>query len=83
MAIIKSKRFLRAMAQPFEQSSKSLWGIEQIEERQAGGDPTRSDVEMGGPDDDDDEFGGLDDEHFLHVDLSEVKFPALPMVSAY
>lgn len=35
MAINQSKRFLRAMAQPFEQSSKSLWGLEQVLKKQA------------------------------------------------
>lgn len=30
VAIAHSKRFLRAMAQPFEQSTKSLWGIEEV-----------------------------------------------------
>lgn len=39
VAIAHSKRFLRMMAQPFEQSSKSLWGVEEIEEKQRGVDP--------------------------------------------
>lgn len=30
VAIAHSKRFLRMMAQPFEQSTKSLWGIEEV-----------------------------------------------------
>lgn len=30
VAIAHSKRFLRIMAQPFEQSSKSLWGVEEV-----------------------------------------------------
>lgn len=34
MAIASSKKFLRTMAQPFEQSSKSLWGIEEVLEKQ-------------------------------------------------
>lgn len=44
MAINQSKKFLREMAQPFEQSEKSLWGIEQVRMKQmnlsepAGGD---------------------------------------------
>lgn len=36
MAINQSKKFLRTMAQPFEQSSKSLWGIDQVLQRQRG-----------------------------------------------
>lgn len=36
VAIAHSKRFLRAMAQPFEQSTKSLWGIEEILDKQRG-----------------------------------------------
>ncbi|GAA6026495.1 hypothetical protein JCM8202_002913 [Rhodotorula sphaerocarpa] len=39
VAIAHSKRFLRAMAQPFEQSTKSLWGIEEILDKQRGIDP--------------------------------------------
>jgi DNA excision repair protein ERCC-2 len=41
VAIAHSKRFLRIMAQPFEQSSKSLWGVEEIEEKQRGGEPDK------------------------------------------
>lgn len=37
LAIVQSKRFLRTMAQPFEQSSKSLWGLEQVLEKQRNG----------------------------------------------
>lgn len=33
VAIAHSKRFLRMMAQPFEQSTKSLWGIEEVRTR--------------------------------------------------
>ncbi|GAA5948612.1 hypothetical protein JCM10213_003558 [Rhodosporidiobolus nylandii] len=46
VAIAHSKRFLRMMAQPFEQSTKSLWGVEQILDKQRGLDPDRN------PDDD-------------------------------
>ncbi|KAL8293136.1 hypothetical protein RQP46_000830 [Phenoliferia psychrophenolica] len=85
MAIIKSKRFLRAMAQPFEQSSKSLWGIEQIEEIQIGGDPSRSDnddgMEVDPVAEEQDEFGGIDDDAFLNVDLNDL--PPLPAIAAY
>lgn len=37
MAIVESKRFMRSMGQPFEQGANgtSLWGIEDIERRQA------------------------------------------------
>ncbi|GJN94295.1 hypothetical protein Rhopal_007369-T1 [Rhodotorula paludigena] len=42
VAIAHSKRFLRMMAQPFEQSTKSLWGIEEIMDKQRGLDPDRS-----------------------------------------
>ncbi|GAA5958606.1 hypothetical protein JCM3765_006693 [Sporobolomyces pararoseus] len=45
VAIAHSKRFLRMMAQPFEQSSKSLWGVEEIEEKQRGNDPNREEEE--------------------------------------
>ncbi|GAA5984948.1 hypothetical protein JCM11641_005595 [Rhodosporidiobolus odoratus] len=41
VAIAHSKRFLRMMAQPFEQSSKSLWGINEILDKQRGLDPDR------------------------------------------
>ena len=34
MAISTSKKFLRTMAQPFEQSTKSLWGLEEVIEQQ-------------------------------------------------
>ncbi|GAA5907041.1 TFIIH/NER complex ATP-dependent 5'-3' DNA helicase subunit RAD3 [Sporobolomyces salmoneus] len=56
VAIAHSKRFLRMMAQPFEQSSKSLWGVEEIEEKQRGLDPERDgdgdgDEPQGGPED--------------------------------
>lgn len=47
MAINQSKKFLREMAQPFEQDSKSLWGLDELLEKQRGGG--------GGIDDDDDD----------------------------
>ncbi|KAK4699698.1 DNA excision repair protein ERCC-2, partial [Phenoliferia sp. Uapishka_3] len=78
MAIIKSKRFLRKMAQPFEQSSKSLWGIEQVEEKQRGGDPNASDNY-----EEEDEFGDLPDEAFMDVDFAGAALPPLPMVAAH
>lgn len=34
MAIASSKKFLRTMAQPFEQSTKSLWGLDEVLEQQ-------------------------------------------------
>lgn len=36
MALVQSRKFLRDMAQPFEQSGKSLWGIEELQEKQRG-----------------------------------------------
>ncbi|KAK4046479.1 TFIIH/NER complex ATP-dependent 5'-3' DNA helicase subunit [Microbotryomycetes sp. JL221] len=42
LAISHSKKFLRTMAQPFVESSKSAWGMDQILEKQAGYDPNRN-----------------------------------------
>ncbi|GAA5904581.1 hypothetical protein JCM6882_004913 [Rhodosporidiobolus microsporus] len=63
VAIAHSKRFLRMMAQPFEQSTKSLWGIDQILEKQRGLDPDRNpaDDEV----DEDIQFAGDDDAAFI------------------
>ena len=66
------------MAQPFEQSSKSLWGLEQVLEKQRGGDPNQSDFEM-----EEDEFGAIPDEAFMSVDLTTATLPPLPMVAAH
>ncbi|GAA5873221.1 hypothetical protein JCM8547_008605 [Rhodosporidiobolus lusitaniae] len=60
VAIAHSKRFLRMMAQPFEQSTKSLWGLEEIMAKQQGLDPEHN------PDDDIDDaevFNDLDAHH--------------------
>lgn len=38
LALVQSRKFLRDMAQPFEQSGKSLWGIEELQEKQRGAD---------------------------------------------
>jgi DNA excision repair protein ERCC-2 len=63
MAIASSKKFLRTMAQPFEQSSKSLWGIEEVLEKQ------RKDSGFVQEDDDDDdmeaEYGEIDEEALM------------------
>ena len=72
MAMVISKRFLRSMAQPFEigQDGISLWGLEDILQRQAQQRQTdeaaTAEVQMGHPppgdDDDDDDvdyFGGF------------------------
>ncbi|BGP43430.1 TFIIH/NER complex ATP-dependent 5'-3' DNA helicase subunit [Rhodotorula kratochvilovae] len=48
VAIAHSKRFLRMMAQPFEQSSKSLWGIDEILDKQRGLEPGREGEEAEG-----------------------------------
>ncbi|KAM0790340.1 DNA-dependent ATPase of the nucleotide excision repair factor 4 complex [Microbotryomycetes sp. NB124-2] len=65
LAISHSKKFLRAMAQPFVESSKSAWGMDQIMEKQAGYDPNRN------PDLDDDGdvtmTGAADDDAFDHA----------------
>lgn len=58
MAISSSKRFLRTMAQPFEQSSKSLWGIEEVLQRQRAENGQHTD-------DDADMFGDMDEEAML------------------
>ncbi|BGP51643.1 TFIIH/NER complex ATP-dependent 5'-3' DNA helicase subunit [Rhodotorula kratochvilovae] len=50
VAIAHSKRFLRMMAQPFEQSSKSLWGIDEILDKQRGLEPGREGEEAEGED---------------------------------
>lgn len=60
MAISSSKKFLRTMAQPFEQSSKSLWGIDEVLEQQRidnGGDPAGDEMDI--------EFGALDEEAMM------------------
>ncbi|PLW58601.1 hypothetical protein PCANC_00132 [Puccinia coronata f. sp. avenae] len=72
MAMVISKRFLRSMAQPFEigQDGISLWGLEDILQRQAQQRQTdeaaTAEAQMGplppGDDDDDDDvdyFGGF------------------------
>jgi len=58
MGVVVSKRFLRSMAQPFEQDQNgiSLWGLEDIEARQA----QQHDVEMA-----DGDQGNGDDEYDL------------------
>jgi len=52
VALVQSRKFLRDMAQPFEQSGKSLWGIEELEEKQRGD---------GHGHDDDDQMDGAED----------------------
>ncbi|KAM0753866.1 DNA repair helicase [Meredithblackwellia eburnea MCA 4105] len=78
-ALVQSKKFLRTMAQPFEQSEKSLWGVEQILEKQRGGDPDAS-FDM-----DEDNFDqGLPDEAFMDLDFAPSNAPPpLPMISAH
>lgn len=67
MAIVQSKKFLRAMAQPFEQNEKSLWGLEQIKQKQAGLEPGREyEMEV---EEEDEGFGEIDDEAMLAADL--------------
>ncbi|KAH8928498.1 DNA repair helicase [Atractiella rhizophila] len=58
MALVTSKKFLRAMAQPYEQDQNgiSLWGLEDIERRQ------REEKERMGVDQDVEMAGGVDDE---------------------
>lgn len=51
LAIAHSKKFLRAMAQPFQENSKSAWGMEQIKEKQMGLDPNRN-KDLDGDDED-------------------------------
>jgi DNA excision repair protein ERCC-2 len=75
MAMVISKRFLRSMAQPFEigQDGISLWGLEDIQRRQAQqrqadagamADVNMRSTEADGDEDDEDEdyFGGLEDQ---------------------
>ncbi|GAA6064387.1 hypothetical protein JCM10212_002920, partial [Sporobolomyces blumeae] len=72
VAIAHSKRFLRMMAQPFEQSSKSLWGVEEIEEKQRGHDPNEAGDghEQPPPEADcDDEYGDIDDSVLASMDV--------------
>lgn len=54
MAISSSKKFLRTMAQPFEQSTKSLWGIEEVLAKQR--------RDNGEVDEDEDMYDGINDE---------------------
>ncbi|SGY17434.1 BQ5605_C015g07784 [Microbotryum silenes-dioicae] len=72
LAIAHSKKFLRAMAQPFVESSKSAWGIDQIMEKQAGLDPNRDpdNDEPEEEDDEADEYGDMiDDEALMELDV--------------
>jgi DNA excision repair protein ERCC-2 len=70
MAIVMSRRFLRSMAQPFEQDETgvSLWGLADIEARQAA---MAMDVDDTAPEppvataEDDAFFAGLDDADLL------------------
>ncbi|GAA6052607.1 hypothetical protein JCM3770_006399 [Rhodotorula araucariae] len=57
VAIAHSKRFLREMAQPFQQTQKSLWGLEEILDKQRGLDPTRA------ADDEEDVAAAMEREH--------------------
>jgi hypothetical protein len=38
MALTQSRRFLRTMAQPFQQNEKSLWGLDEVLRTQRGED---------------------------------------------
>ncbi|CEQ42042.1 SPOSA6832_03802 [Sporobolomyces salmonicolor] len=92
VAIAHSKRFLRMMAQPFEQSSKSLWGIDEILDKQRGLDPDRShdhgdeveerrgqlaEIEM------DDAFNEISDEALMQAMNVDVEMQAAPPVAAH
>ncbi|GAA5881963.1 hypothetical protein JCM1840_002981 [Sporobolomyces johnsonii] len=90
VAIAHSKRFLRMMAQPFEQSSKSLWGIDEILDKQRGLDPDRShddeaeahraqlaEIEV------DDAFDEISDEALMQAMDVDVEMQAAPTVAAH
>lgn len=72
MAISSSKKFLRTMAQPFEQSTKSLWGIEQVLQKQRLENGEIDDMDMEEGEAEDDMYGGIDDE-----DLAAMEFQVI------
>lgn len=83
MAISSSKKFLRTMAQPFEQSTKSLWGLEEVLQKQrkdAGIEDEDDEMEImaqieqdgtrgGARDPMEDAFDEIDDAHLMALDL--------------
>lgn len=91
LALVQSRRFLRDMAQPFEQNAKSLWGIEDLLEKQNGGgtDETRRDVKMEELDEEDededgDDYGGDEfDQEALDAAMGAFERDSATAVAAY